>query len=600
MASRIRTLTIADSLALPRWRRPETLLYVMAAAMPISFATWTALLNNFVIEAAGFTGVQIGWLQSVREVPGFLAIGVIALLLVIREQLLALIALILLGVATGITALFPSFGGLLFVTLLSSIGFHYYETVNQSLQLQWIDRSRAPQTLGRIVAVGSAASLIAYLTLVLTWKTFDLSFEFVYATAGTATAAIALGCLLIYPQFESPNPQRKHMVLRRRYWLYYLMQFMAGARRQIFVVFAAFMMVERFGFRVDEITALFILNFLANMVLAPVMGRALSPFRRAAAVALRICRAGHRLPQLRGHLLFRLGRGDRGRALRHRPPVFRAGVCAEDLFPEDRRSRGHRADRRRRLHHQPYRRGLPAGAPGLCLGAFAGGGVRPCRGHRRHILRTGAPGAASSRTGQRDGVFPSRRPGACRVAMPRLLVIGASGAGTSTLGRLIANACATQHFDADDFFWHPTDPPFTRRRRPAERMALMEAVFLPRSDWVLSGSPLGWSDPIVPRLTHVVFLTLASEQRLGRLARREAARYGGRIAGVGDLAAHHRGFMDWAGGYDDPAFTGRSRAAHEAWLDRIACPLLRLVGDATPPALAEAVCDWLDHTGAGH
>lgn len=283
MSTPIRTVTLDEARSLPRWRRPETLLFVMAAAMPLAFATWQALLNNFVIDAAGFTGVQIGWLQSVREIPGFLAIGVILLLLFIREQLLALISLVLLGVAVGITAMFPSFGGLLFVTLLSSIGFHYYETVNQSLQLQWIDRAKAPQTLGRIVAVGSAASLTAYLALVLTWKTFNLSFGFVYAVAGSLTALIALACLLLYPQFESPNPQRKHMVLRRRYWLYYLMQFMAGARRQIFVVFAAFMMVERFGLRVDEITALFLINFAVNMAAAPAMGRFVHRFgeRRA-------------------------------------------------------------------------------------------------------------------------------------------------------------------------------------------------------------------------------------------------------------------------------------------------------------------------------
>lgn len=271
-------MTLAEAEALPFWRRPVTLLFVMAAAMPISFATWSALLNNFVIEAAGFTGVQIGWLQSVREIPGFLAIGVIALLLVIREQVLGVVALGLLGLATAVTAWFPSFGGLLTVTLLSSIGFHYYETVNQSLQLQWIDRKKAPHTLGRIVAIGSATSLVAYLLLVLTWRTFDLSYNFVYMVSGGITAAVALFCLLAYPQFDSPNPQRKSFVLRRRYWLYYLLQVMAGARRQIFVVFAAFMMVEKFGFRVDELTGLFIVNYVANMALGPAMGKALARF----------------------------------------------------------------------------------------------------------------------------------------------------------------------------------------------------------------------------------------------------------------------------------------------------------------------------------
>ena len=271
-------MTIEEARTLPRWRRPAALLFLMAAAMPLSFATWSALLNNFVKDAAGFTGVEIGWLHTVREIPGFLAIGVIVLLWLFREQTLALLALALLGAATAVTALFPSLGGILVITLLSSIGFHYFETVNQSLQLQWIDRAKAPQTIGWIVAIGSGASMVAYGLIVLTWKTFDLSYEMVYATAGGLTVAIVLFATFAYPRFEAPNPQLKHFVLRKRYWLYYLLQFMAGARRQIFVVFAAFMMVERFGFRVDEVTALFLINYLINMVAAPYMGRAVGRF----------------------------------------------------------------------------------------------------------------------------------------------------------------------------------------------------------------------------------------------------------------------------------------------------------------------------------
>jgi hypothetical protein len=269
-------LPLAEARHLPFWRQPVALLFLMAAAMPISFATWSALLNNFVIEAAGFGGVQIGWLHTVREIPGFLAVGVILVLLLMREQVLAVVALVLLGVATAITAMFPSFGGLLFVTLLSSIGFHYYETVNQSLQLQWLPKSEAPVLLGKIVAVGSGASLLAYALLVVTWKTFDLSYNFVYMAAGGVTIALTLFAAFAYPQFEAPDPQLKTFVLRRRYWLYYLLQAVSGARRQIFTVFAAFMMVERFGFEVHQLTALFIVNFLANMALAPAMGRAVA------------------------------------------------------------------------------------------------------------------------------------------------------------------------------------------------------------------------------------------------------------------------------------------------------------------------------------
>ncbi|MYM54899.1 MFS transporter [Thalassovita mangrovi] len=276
-------IPLAQARDLPFWRRPISLLFVMAMAMPVAFFTWSALLNNFVIEVANFDGSDIGWLHTVREIPGFLAIGVIALIMVIREQVLGIVSLILLGVATAMTAWFPSLGGILTITMLSSIGFHYYETVNQSLQLQWLPKERAPQMLGWLLATGSAATLVAYVLIVLSWESLGLTYNIVYMLAGGFTAVVAVFCLLAYPQFEAPNPQVKKFVLRRRYWLYYALQFMAGARRQIFTVFAGFMMVERFGFDVHEVTGLYLINLVLNMVLAPVFGKVVARFgeRRA-------------------------------------------------------------------------------------------------------------------------------------------------------------------------------------------------------------------------------------------------------------------------------------------------------------------------------
>ncbi|MEZ7812769.1 MAG: MFS transporter [Paracoccaceae bacterium] len=244
----------------------------------MSFATWAALLNNFVIEKGKFAGIEIGWLHSVREVPGLLAVGVIAILMVIREQVLAVVMLALLGVATALTAHFPSFSGILVLTMLSSIAFHFFETVNQSLQLQWIDKARAPKILGYLSAVGSGAALVAYGLIMLTWDRLKLSYEIVYGISGGLTILIALYCAFVFSQFESSNRQNRSLVLRKRYWLYYLLQFFSGARRQIFFVFAAFMMVERFGFSVQEVTALFLINYVANIALAPFMGQFIARF----------------------------------------------------------------------------------------------------------------------------------------------------------------------------------------------------------------------------------------------------------------------------------------------------------------------------------
>ena len=267
-------ITLQDAKRLPFWRRPIALLFLMALAMPIAFNTWSALLNNFVIEVADFDGADIGLLHTIREIPGFLAVGVIAIIIFVREQVLGLVSLILLGVATAITAQFPQLGGILTLTMLSSIGFHYYETVNQSLQLQWLKIEDAPRMLGWLMAAASFATLIAYLVIIGLWETLNLSYNTVYMAGGGITVLIAIFAMIAYPQFESPTPQIKKMILRRRYWLYYAMQFMAGARRQIFMVFAGFMMVEKFGYEVHEITTLYLINLVANMIFAPLLGRA--------------------------------------------------------------------------------------------------------------------------------------------------------------------------------------------------------------------------------------------------------------------------------------------------------------------------------------
>ena len=278
--------SISNVSTLSKWRRPEALLILMAIALPLAFSVWSALLNNFVVEIIRFDGLDIGLLHTIREIPGFLAVGVISILLFFREQTLALLMLCVLGLATAVTAWFPFLSGILTITLLSSIGFHFFETVNQSLQLQWFSKKEAPRKLGKLMAIGSAATLIAYTFLVLGWDKLNLSFNSAYMIAGFSCFSLAVLGYLIFPNFEAPIPQRKKMVLRKRYWLYYLLQFMSGARRQIFVVFAGFMMVERFGLDVQQLTTIYLINLMFNIALAPLLGRAVARYGERKALAI--------------------------------------------------------------------------------------------------------------------------------------------------------------------------------------------------------------------------------------------------------------------------------------------------------------------------
>jgi hypothetical protein len=262
------------------------LLYLMAAAMPISFGVWQALLNNFAIERAAFSGVEIGVLQSLREIPGFLAFGAVLLLVFLREQTLALTSLLLLGLGTAITGYFPSEVGLYCTTVLMSIGFHYYETINQSLSLQWFDKQHAAHKLGQLVAIRSFAGLIAFGLVWVALEFLHVEMEVVYLLGGGITMAITLACWWAFPHFPEKVEQHKTLIVRRRYWLYYALTFMGGARRQIFVVFAGFLMVEKFGFSVAEITLMFLANGAMNMFFAPKIGKLIGRWGERKALTL--------------------------------------------------------------------------------------------------------------------------------------------------------------------------------------------------------------------------------------------------------------------------------------------------------------------------
>lgn len=239
----------------------------------MSFAIWLNLLNNFAIDQASFSGKEIGILQSLREIPGFLAFTIIYVLLLIREQKMVYISLIILGFGTFITGFFPSALGFYITTIIMSVGYHYLETLQNSLSLQWLDKQEAPSFLGKIIAVKSAANIIAFTLVWFLFEYFHIDYIWLYALGGGISILIALFSWFNFPSFPQKVVQSKKIILRKRYWLFYALQFMGGARRQIFVVFAGFLMVEKFGFSVGEISILFLINASLNIFLAPRIGK---------------------------------------------------------------------------------------------------------------------------------------------------------------------------------------------------------------------------------------------------------------------------------------------------------------------------------------
>ncbi|MCP5382330.1 MAG: MFS transporter [Kordiimonadaceae bacterium] len=250
----------------------QALIY-MSVIMAIVFSVWNVMINNFAVERANFSGADMGDLQSVREIPGFLAFTAVFVLLIMREQTLAIFALFLLSIGVLATGYFPSKYGLIATTFVMSIGFHYFETINSSLTLQWLPKEDAPAFMGKVIGYSSLAGLITYMVIWVLSTVLKFDYVIIYTVSGVLGVGMVIHLWFLFPNFESLVPQKKKLFLKKRYWIFYLLTFLKGARRQIFMVFAGFLLVEKFGYSLGEITALYLINKGANIVIAPIIGK---------------------------------------------------------------------------------------------------------------------------------------------------------------------------------------------------------------------------------------------------------------------------------------------------------------------------------------
>jgi Major Facilitator Superfamily len=251
-------------------------LMVLTISSTVGLQTWRTLFDNFAVRAAGLDGNHIGVIQSVREIPGFLALLAVFAIMLIKEHRLSALSILVLGIGVAVTGLFPSYSGLLFTTLIMSFGFHYYETTNQSLTLQYFDKQTSPWVFGKLRSLAAASNVT--IGIIIYFIAPLLPFAQIYLLIGGFI--IAAGCwgFSQNPVDRNIVPQHKKMIFRKKYWLYYFLTFMSGARRQIFMAFAVFLLVKKFQFTVQEVTILFVINNLVNYFLSPLIGKGIIRF----------------------------------------------------------------------------------------------------------------------------------------------------------------------------------------------------------------------------------------------------------------------------------------------------------------------------------
>jgi len=272
-----RILGKLDLGTIPSEQRPMLrFLVILTAASTIGLQGYTILFNNFAAEMVHLDGSKVGMIQSIREVPGLLTLLLVFVLLLVREHRLAALSVALLGLGTGITGLFPTYSWLIFTTVVMSFGFHYYESTNQSLTLQYFSTAVSPLIFGRLRALAAISSVVAGLLIYFLGAVAQ--YREIYLVIGTIVLVAGVWGMFQNPTHLGIVPQRKKMFLRRKYTLFYILTFLSGARRQIFVVFSILLLVQVFHFSVRDMTLLFIVNNIIAYILNSLIGKAINRF----------------------------------------------------------------------------------------------------------------------------------------------------------------------------------------------------------------------------------------------------------------------------------------------------------------------------------
>ena len=245
---------------------------------------WTALFTNFAKEMVGVNGFQIGLSQAVREIPGFLSVAAVYLLFVFKEHRLSAWSVVLLGIGIAITGKFTSFGGLLTTTFIMSVGFHFFETTNKSLTVQYFNITESPVVFARLRGYGALANIaVGFIIWVLS---FILPYMHIFLILGLFIGVSGISMLFTDPVKQEIPHQHKKLVFKRKYWLFYVLNFLAGTRRQIFTVFAIFLLVDRYNLGLRIVTGIYAINYALTYLLNPQISRALNKYGERVVLSL--------------------------------------------------------------------------------------------------------------------------------------------------------------------------------------------------------------------------------------------------------------------------------------------------------------------------
>lgn len=277
------------------------LMWLASAVFLVSFGQglFRGASTNFYVDTLALSGSQVLWLAGIREIPGLALMFIAALIMHLPLSRRTAVSVLLMGIGYGLYATVHSYTGLIAVALIGSLGFHNWMPLQRALAMSLSTKEKSGRVLGSLSSIRALASIVGMGGIVLCSKLFaSLSLRVFYAVGGTLIALAALLVARLPANAGSTETTQPRMLLKRRYWLYYVLTFFEGSRMQIFGTFGTLVLVQYYGLEVWEISLLLLVGSIVNFFVTPFLGRLLDRIGErivlsTSYVALALCFVGY-------------------------------------------------------------------------------------------------------------------------------------------------------------------------------------------------------------------------------------------------------------------------------------------------------------------
>lgn len=230
-----------------------------------------ATLNNFLKDKFDLVIMQRTLLEIPRELPGLLVVVFTAFLFALGDIRIAALANLAAAVGMFLLGIIPyNFFIMLLVIFIYSTGMHLFLPLFNTIGMSFAEDGKEGKKLGQISAANTASLVVSSAAIWILFKYFNVSYTFCF-TIG-AIAFLVAAVLLTRMNHRRTVEMKSRFVIRKEYGLYYWLSILYGARKQIFITFAPWVLVDVYQQKVTTLTVLFFMIAVLGIFVKPLIG----------------------------------------------------------------------------------------------------------------------------------------------------------------------------------------------------------------------------------------------------------------------------------------------------------------------------------------